>query len=127
MFAQLHPSDALTTLPQEACLGLVDPATLPEDLDAPDEDELRRQAAREEMPSPKNMLLLADFETWAQRVLSNTAWAYYRSAADEERSTRLYYSLNFTFSCRLMFQQLSRRTAMLSGDISFAHGYYAVI
>jgi L-lactate dehydrogenase (cytochrome) len=32
------------------------------------------------------MLLLQDFEEWAERVLSPTAWAYYRSAADEEKS-----------------------------------------
>ncbi|KAJ4329892.1 hypothetical protein N0V87_010485 [Didymella glomerata] len=30
------------------------------------------------------MLLVQDFEYWAERVLSTTAWAYYRSASDEE-------------------------------------------
>jgi hypothetical protein len=42
--------------------------------------------AREEMPAAEDMLLVQDFEEWAQRVLSGTAWSYYRSAADEEHS-----------------------------------------
>jgi hypothetical protein len=45
--------------------------------------------AREEMPAAEDMLLVQDFEEWAQRVLSGTAWSYYRSAADEEHSESL--------------------------------------
>ncbi|KAI1873766.1 uncharacterized protein JN550_003035 [Neoarthrinium moseri] len=89
IFSKLHPSDALSTLPQEALIGAVDPTTLP----APEEkvlteEEERRQAAREEMPDAHQMLLLQDFEYWAEQVLSDTAWSYYRSATDEERSFR---------------------------------------
>ncbi|KAF3051292.1 Cytochrome b2, mitochondrial precursor [Didymella keratinophila] len=36
------------------------------------------------MPPAASMLLVQDFEYWAERVLSTTAWAYYRSASDEE-------------------------------------------
>jgi len=84
----LHPPTALGTLPAEHCLGPVDPATVP----AVDEDELLseeemlRQEARDEMPAAEDMLLVDDFESWAEKVLSNTAWAYYRSAADYENS-----------------------------------------
>lgn len=87
----IHPSDALKMLPPEAYLGPVDLTTLPE----PGEKELtkeeeERQAAREIMPPAQNLLLLQDFEDWAQIVLSDTAWAYYRSAADEEKSESIF-------------------------------------
>lgn len=83
----LHPSDALDNLPPEACLGLVDLSTVPAQDKVLTEFDLQRRAAREIMPPAQSMLLLRDFEEWAQRVLSQTAWAYYRSASDEEHST----------------------------------------
>jgi L-lactate dehydrogenase (cytochrome) len=83
----LHPSDALENLPPEACLGLVDPNTVPAQENVLTESDLQRRAAREIMPPAQSMMLLRDFEEWAQRVLSETAWAYYRSASDEEHST----------------------------------------
>src|ERR1700749_3925273 len=83
----LHPSDALEGLPEEYCLGPVDPTTLPKPAEKLiSEDEKKRKAARELMPVAENILLLQDFEDWAEQVLSRTAWAYYRSAADEDRS-----------------------------------------
>ncbi|EFX00064.1 mitochondrial fmn-dependent dehydrogenase [Grosmannia clavigera kw1407] len=84
LFSQIHPTNALASLRPEACLGTVNPDTLPA-LDAKDEeDEIERQEARNEMPPPEDLLLIKDFEEWAERVLSKTAWYYYRSAADEE-------------------------------------------
>ena len=84
-FTLLHPPDAMETLPPQCCVGRIDPATLPAmeetELTA---DEIRQAEAREEMPPASSMLLVTDFEHWAERVLSTTAWAYYRSAADEE-------------------------------------------
>ncbi|OSS52567.1 hypothetical protein B5807_02203 [Epicoccum nigrum] len=84
-FTLLHPPDAIETLPPQYCLGRIDPTTLPEireeELTA---DELRQAEARKVMPPASSMLLVTDFEHWAERVLSTTAWAYYRSAADEE-------------------------------------------
>lgn len=38
------------------------------------------------MPDVGAMLLLDDFEVWAERVLGGTGWNYYRSAADREIS-----------------------------------------
>lgn len=83
----LHPPTALGTLPAEYCLGPVDLTTLPaiEDEELSDED-IAREEAREEMPEAADMLLLNDFEIWAERVLTNVAWAYYRSASDHEAS-----------------------------------------
>ena len=84
-FTLLHPPDAIETLPPQSCIGRIDPTTLPaieeKELTA---DEIRQAEAREEMPPASSMLLVTDFEHWAERVLSTTAWAYYRSAADEE-------------------------------------------
>ncbi|KAF2014515.1 hypothetical protein BU24DRAFT_493107 [Aaosphaeria arxii CBS 175.79] len=86
-FDLLHPPGVLGTLPEECLLGRVDPDTLPaEEEKVVTDEELARELARQEMPAAQNMLLLNDFEHWAQRVLSETAWAYYRSAADEERT-----------------------------------------
>lgn len=87
LFSMIHPSDALENLPVEACLGPVDLATMPELEEELSEEDLEREEAREEMPTADNFFLLNDFEDWAERVLSKTAWAYYRSAADEERSS----------------------------------------
>ncbi|KUL86062.1 hypothetical protein ZTR_06433 [Talaromyces verruculosus] len=86
LFSMLHPSDALDNLPPEACLGLVDPNTVPAQENVLTESDLQRRAAREIMPPAQSMMLLRDFEEWAQRVLSETAWAYYRSASDEEHT-----------------------------------------
>ena len=63
-----------------------------------DEDDLEREAARMEMPPASDLLMLQDFEDWAERVLTNTAWSYYRSAADEERGM----SNRFSFASRYL-------------------------
>ncbi|KAJ5621817.1 hypothetical protein N7528_005049 [Penicillium herquei] len=87
LFNTLHPPDALKALPLGACLGPIDPTTLPEpDEEELSDDEIQRQIARDEMPAADNFFLLQEFEEWGERVLSATAWAYYRSAADEERT-----------------------------------------
>lgn len=81
----LHPPDALSTLPADYCVGPFDLATLPEaEEEELTEAEMAQQAAREAMPPAEDMLLVQDFEGWAEHVLSNVAWAYYRSAADYE-------------------------------------------
>ncbi|KAL1606607.1 hypothetical protein SLS60_004012 [Paraconiothyrium brasiliense] len=88
-FTLLHPPDAIGTLPPEYCVGPIDPETLPASNERePSEDETRQAKAREDMPPVANMLLVQEFENWAERVLSTTAWAYYRSASDEEATFR---------------------------------------
>lgn len=84
----LHPPTALGTLPAEYCLGPIDPTTLPneEEDDILSEEDIARQEAREAMPAADDMLLVEDFESWAEKVLSSVAWAYYRSASDHEAS-----------------------------------------
>ncbi|KAH8798451.1 putative cytochrome b2, mitochondrial precursor (L-lactate ferricytochrome C oxidoreductase) [Flagelloscypha sp. PMI_526] len=84
IFMPIHPPTALQDqLKPSQYLGLVDPATVPiptkEELT---DDELRVQKARENMPPITSILTLQDMEDLAQKVLSETAWAYYRSDAD---------------------------------------------
>ena len=77
----IHPPDALDLLDPEAHLGPVDPTTMPELIDqGPTDEEKRIEQARKEMPTSDAMLLVQDFEEWAERVLSGTAWNYYKSA-----------------------------------------------
>ncbi len=54
---------------------------MPELVDTgPTEEEKRIEEARKEMPGADAMLLVQDFEDWAEKVLSGTAWNYYKSA-----------------------------------------------
>lgn len=52
----------------------------------PTEEEKRIDRERRDMPGSDAMLLIDDFELWAEKVLSGTAWNYYKSAADREIS-----------------------------------------
>lgn len=87
LFVPLHPPDALDILSEDAHLGPVDPTTLPAPTESePTEEEKRIEQERRDMPSSDAMLLIDDFEFWAEKVLSGTAWNYYKSAADREIS-----------------------------------------
>jgi L-lactate dehydrogenase (cytochrome) len=46
----------------------------------PTDEEKRIEEARKTLPPVDSMLLLDDFEQWAEKVLSGTAWNYYKSA-----------------------------------------------
>lgn len=59
----------------------------------PTEEEKRMERERRVMPGSDAMLLLDDFEFWAEKVLSGTAWNYYKSAADREISESLSHPL----------------------------------
>jgi L-lactate dehydrogenase (cytochrome) len=52
----------------------------------PSEEDKKIEEERQKMPRADAMLLIDDFEYWAERVLSGTAWNYYKSAADREIS-----------------------------------------
>ncbi|KAH8894601.1 L-mandelate dehydrogenase [Thozetella sp. PMI_491] len=108
LFTMLHPPDALENLMPEACLGPVDPSTLPPPGEAVTEDE-SEDGATHTLPQVEDMLLIQDFETWAERVLSRTAWAYYRSATDEEMTFH---------ENRKAFQRYFFRPRVLSGEAS---------
>lgn len=83
IFKPLHPPDALDILEDYQHLGPVDPTTLPDEGDVePTEEEKRIQEERKKLPQVDAMLLLDDFEEWAEKVLSGTAWNYYKSAGE---------------------------------------------
>ncbi|CCO26807.1 hypothetical protein BN14_00838 [Rhizoctonia solani AG-1 IB] len=88
VFVPIHPPDTLLTLPPTSHIGTVDPATLPAQLTQLTTEELRIQEARATLPPPEAAINLADIEKLAQTVLTQTAWAYYRSAGDDEFSYR---------------------------------------
>ncbi|KAL8827641.1 MAG: hypothetical protein Q9170_006933 [Blastenia crenularia] len=82
-----HSPDTLNESPPEVRLSPVDPAPLLSRMEKmPGANEVQRQRTREAIPPVYRMVLLQDFEFWAHTVLSEVAWAYYRSAADQERS-----------------------------------------
>lgn len=86
IFKPLHPPDALDILEPYQHLGPVDPLTVPApEHTEPTEEEKRIEAAREKLPPVDSMLLLEDFENWAEQVLSGTAWNYYKSAGELDR------------------------------------------
>ncbi|KAF7519219.1 hypothetical protein G7054_g13168 [Neopestalotiopsis clavispora] len=116
-FQTLHPPDAIQTLPAEMLLGPVDPTTLPEPEEKElTEDERMRENARAEMPAAHNLFLLQDFEFWAERVLTGTAWAYYRSASDEEQT---FYENRNAFQRYFFRPRILRDTSTGSTESSF--------
>lgn len=76
------------------------------------EEDKRIKEARKSLPPVDAMLLLQDFEDWGQRILSGTAWAYYRSAGE----LRMRHSLEITGSYVRYFTADSEN----SEDISVA-------
>ncbi|ODN81596.1 hypothetical protein L202_02008 [Cryptococcus amylolentus CBS 6039] len=87
IFGPIHYPDALEMLDEDQHIGPVDPLTMPEPEEVePTEEELEMEEARKAMPGAENMLLVQDFEDWAEKVLSGTAWNYYKSAADREKT-----------------------------------------
>ncbi|TFY67109.1 hypothetical protein EVJ58_g1834 [Rhodofomes roseus] len=83
-FVPIHPPNTLQQLPMEAHIGPVDPTTIPEDANQPTEEEIRIAEARRNLPPPSAAINLHDIEVLAEKVLTGTAWAYYRSTADDE-------------------------------------------
>ncbi|GBE80753.1 FMN-dependent dehydrogenase-domain-containing protein [Sparassis latifolia] len=85
----IHPPDAITkNLPPEKHLGSVDPDTvLRVEVEITDE-ERDRQLRMAQRPPLSEILNLHDFETIGKLVMSEKAWAYYSSAADDEITHR---------------------------------------
>ncbi|KAG8740090.1 Cytochrome b2, mitochondrial precursor [Ceratobasidium sp. 414] len=104
VFVPIHPPDTLGALPPSMHLGSVDPATMPALATQLSEEELRIERARAALPHPDAAINLADVEKLAKTVLSQTAWAYYRSAGDDEFSYRenAYAFRRYWFRPRIM-------------------------
>ena len=93
-YGPIHPSDALEkNLSPSQHLGPVSndaASALAQDKGAkkPTKDELRVTKALKQRPPLNRIINLADMEQVASKVLSYKAWAYYRSAADDEITVR---------------------------------------
>ncbi|OCH92207.1 hypothetical protein OBBRIDRAFT_751950 [Obba rivulosa] len=85
-FVPIHPPNILTHLPPEAHIGPIDPATMPQEAAKLTPDEIRVAEARSTLPPPTAALNLSDIEEFAEKVMTATAWAYYRSTADDENT-----------------------------------------
>ncbi|TFK50957.1 hypothetical protein OE88DRAFT_1660115 [Heliocybe sulcata] len=85
----IHPPDAITThLKPEQQLGSVDMNTVEKVEVTITDAEKARQERMSQRPSLEEILNLHDFETIAKLVLTEKAWAYYSSAADDEITNR---------------------------------------
>ncbi|CAG7849226.1 Cytochrome b2, mitochondrial; AltName: Full=L-lactate dehydrogenase [Cytochrome]; AltName: Full=L-lactate ferricytochrome C oxidoreductase; Short=L-LCR; Flags: Precursor [Serendipita indica DSM 11827] len=90
VFKPIHPPDTLepnklsVAYPELKLIGTLDQTTLPRLVLEPTEEEKRIAAAREALPLPSAALNLDDIEGLARTVLTETAWAYYSSAGDDE-------------------------------------------
>ncbi|KAH8118287.1 FMN-dependent dehydrogenase-domain-containing protein [Phellopilus nigrolimitatus] len=82
-FIPIHPPGTLSSLPPDAHIGPVDPATLPKEATEQSDEEKRIARARASLPPPEAALNLQDIVKFAEQVLTSTAWAYYRSAGDD--------------------------------------------
>ncbi|QRV75975.1 FMN-dependent alpha-hydroxy acid dehydrogenase [Ceratobasidium sp. AG-Ba] len=113
IFVPIHPPDTLGTLPPGMHLGSVDPATMPALSTQLTEEELRIERARAALPPPDAAINLADIEKLARTVLNQTAWAYYRSAGDDEFSYRenAYAFRRYWFRPRVMNKVSSIQTS----------------
>ncbi|SJX60151.1 related to L-lactate dehydrogenase (cytochrome b2) [Sporisorium reilianum f. sp. reilianum] len=86
LYEPIHPPTALEeNLEASKHIGQVDPSTV-KIVQAGEESEKdrKRRLARENLPSLGTVLNLDDFERIAESILSDQAWAYYASAADDE-------------------------------------------
>ncbi|KAI0787170.1 FMN-dependent dehydrogenase-domain-containing protein [Irpex lacteus] len=118
-FIPIHPPNILSHLPASAHLGPVDPETLPKPSFEDTEEEERIAEARSQLPEPGAALNLQDIEDYAEKVLTKTAWAYYRSTGDDEYT----YWENFESFKRFWFRprvlhkisQISTSTTMFGG------------
>ncbi|KAJ3513974.1 hypothetical protein NLJ89_g2633 [Agrocybe chaxingu] len=85
----IHPPDAITTnLPPEKHLGPVEPDTVEKVEIVITDEEKARQERMSNRPPLDEILNLHDFEAIAKQVMTDKAWAYYSSAADDEITNR---------------------------------------
>ncbi|KZT05333.1 uncharacterized protein LAESUDRAFT_726963 [Laetiporus sulphureus 93-53] len=85
----IHPPNAIRdNLPPEKYLGLVDPNTVAKVEVKITEEEKARQQRMAQRPPLSEILNLHDFEAIARLCMTEKAWAYYSSAADDEITNR---------------------------------------
>ncbi|KAG9030433.1 Cytochrome b2, mitochondrial precursor [Tulasnella sp. JGI-2019a] len=89
IFEPIHPKGVIEAMLQpEQRLGRVDPATMPELETQLTDDDIRVLKAKKEKPHLSAMINLADIEDVARKVMTQQAWHYYRSDAEDGYSYR---------------------------------------
>lgn len=86
IYDPIHPPTAIQdNLDPSKHIGQVDPATVQvKQAGEESEKDRKRRLARENLPPLGTVLSLDDFERIAESILTDQAWAYYASAADDE-------------------------------------------
>ncbi|KAG9126364.1 Cytochrome b2, mitochondrial precursor [Ceratobasidium sp. 392] len=85
IFESIHAKGLLEKmLKPSQHVGTLDPSTAPAKNPEIEEEERRTAEARANLPPLSHVLNLNEFEELAHSVLNKTAWAYYRSASDDE-------------------------------------------
>lgn len=103
-FMPIHSPGVLNELPHSARIGRIDPDTVPRVVNEPTAEEKRIARARAALPHPRAVLNLREMEELAKSALGPRAWAYYRSAGDDEMTftaNREYFS-RFWFRPRVL-------------------------
>ena len=132
VFGPLHAKGTLAkNIPEEYQLGPLSkpmPKKLVAPPYAPGESPLEimeKQRLRDNMPPLGNVLNLYDFERLASRILSNQAWAYYSSGADDEITYRenhnAYHRIFFKPHILVDVKEVALGTTMLGkhSDVPF--------
>ncbi|THH13281.1 hypothetical protein EW146_g6914 [Bondarzewia mesenterica] len=106
-FTHIHRPGTLDSLPPEAYIGPIDPATVPKVNKKPTEEEKRIAKARAALPPPEAALNLREIEELAKTVLSTTAWGYYRFKVticfDQQHLTKIakhFHDFGFVLECK---------------------------
>lgn len=108
-YEPIHPPDTLDKfLDPKKHLGDVDMSTVEQEEKEVTPEELERQERIKRMPILEQCYNLLDFESVARRVMTNTAWAYYSSGADDEIVCS--FSMSFLFSICSIAQKHGRET-----------------
>ncbi|KAF8303264.1 hypothetical protein DL93DRAFT_2067004 [Clavulina sp. PMI_390] len=91
-YSKIHPERFLSSiLPSSSYIGDIDPSSLPKSAVEETEEEKRIRKAHAGKPPLAAMISLDDFAEVAHSVLTDTAWGYYSSSAEEGSS----YEANF--------------------------------
>ena len=121
IFDPVHQAGTIEKyLPKDKFKGELDTATLPSSMrDERNAEEEERQKRLAKVPPLSQCLNLRDFEVVAEQVLSDIAWAYYSSAADDLET---YYE-NFNAFRRIFFRPRILRNVATVNPATFILGY----
>jgi L-lactate dehydrogenase (cytochrome) len=123
VYKPIHPPNAISeNLRPDQFVGTLDPDTIPKADRGPSEADLM-QERRSKLPHVQSMISLDDFERTAEHVLGSgsQAFAYYRSAADDElafrRNREAFSYLSFLPRVLVPVQDVSTSSTLLGNPV----------